>query len=63
VAKRPLDQARKWSRRIRVTIAPPKTSAGIGRACFRYANNQDWSHHIACMLHRGNRINLYPVER
>ena len=48
-AKRPLDQDRKWSRPIRATIAPPKTSAGIRRACFRYANNQDWSHRIpAC---------------
>jgi hypothetical protein len=27
------------------------------------ANNQDWSHRLACMLHRGSRINLYPVER
>ena len=62
-AKRPLDRARKWSRPIRVTIAPPRTSAGIRHACFHHANNQDWSHHIACMLHRGSRINLYPVER
>jgi hypothetical protein len=27
------------------------------------ANNQEWSHRLACMLHRGSRINLYPVER
>jgi len=27
------------------------------------ANNQDRSRCLACMLHRGSRINLYPVER
>jgi hypothetical protein len=32
-------------------------------ARFHDANNQDWSHRLACMLHRGSRINLYPVER
>lgn len=32
-------------------------------ARFRNANNQDWSRCPACMLHRGSRINLYPVER
>ena len=30
---------------------------------FHNANNQDWSRCPACMLHRGSRINLYPVER
>jgi hypothetical protein len=48
---------------VRVTIAPPRTSGGIRHACFHHANNQDWSHHIACMLHRGSRIKLCPVER
>jgi hypothetical protein len=32
-------------------------------ACFHDANNQDWSPCLACMLHCGGRINLYPVER
>jgi hypothetical protein len=32
-------------------------------ARFHDANNQDWSRRLACMLHRGSRINLYPVER
>ena len=32
-------------------------------ARFHNANNQDWSRCPACMLHRGSRINLYPVER
>ena len=62
-AKRPLERARKRSRPVPVTIAPPRTSAGIRHACFHHANNQDWSPCLACMLHRGSRINLYPVER
>jgi hypothetical protein len=32
-------------------------------ACFHDANNQDWSPCLACMLHCGSRIYLYPVER
>jgi hypothetical protein len=40
-----------------------KNIGGIRYARFHDANNQDWSHHLACMLHRGSRINLYPVER
>ena len=27
------------------------------------ANNQDCSPCLACVLHRGSRINLYPVQR
>src|ERR1700730_17301206 len=49
-AKRPLDRARKRSRPVRVTIAPPKTSAGIRPACFPQAKNQDWSGPIPRML-------------
>ena len=62
VAKRPVNRARKRSRPIRVTIAPPRTRQR-SFACFHNANNQDWSRCPACMLHRGSRINLYPVER
>ena len=43
-AKRPLDRARKRSRPVRVTVAPPKTSAAKRHAWFHHANNQDWSH-------------------
>jgi hypothetical protein len=42
-----------------VTIAPPRIRR---QSKLPYANNQDWSH-CRCMLHRGSRINLYPVER
>jgi hypothetical protein len=58
-AKRPLDRARKRSRPIRVTIAPPRTATHATPA----SNNQDRSPCLACMLHCGSRINLYPVER
>jgi len=61
-AKRQLDRARKRSRPIQVTIAPPRTSAASVRP-LPWRNNQDWSHHLTCMLHRGSRINFYPVER
>ena len=40
-----------------------KNTGGIHYARFHNANNQDWSRCPACMLHRGSRINLYPVER
>jgi hypothetical protein len=60
-AKRPLDRSASglgpW-----VTIAPPRASAA-------YATHASMTQTIrtgatvACMLHRGSRINLYPVER
>ena len=40
-----------------------KNTGSIRYARFHNANNQDWSRCPACMLHRGSRINLYPVER
>ncbi len=62
-AEQPLDRARKRARPIQVTIAPPRTPAAYTTPRFHNANNQDWSPCLACMLHRGSRINLYPVER
>ena len=43
-----------------------RSAKNIGNTRYAHlqnANNQDWSPHLACMLHRGSRINLYPVER
>ena len=40
-----------------------KNIGGTHYARFHDANNQDWSPCLACMLHYGSRINLYPVER
>jgi hypothetical protein len=39
-----------------------KDIGGIRHACFR-KRDQDWSLCLVCMLLRGSRINLYPVER
>jgi hypothetical protein len=61
-AERPLDRARMRSGPVRVTIAPPRKSAAYLRPLPR-RKHQDWSPCLACMLRRGRRINLYPVER
>ena len=61
-AKRPLDRARERSRPIGVTIAPPRASAAYAtRASMTQTIRTGAT--VACMLHRGSRINLYPVER
>ena len=61
-AKRPLDRVRERSRPIGVTVAPPRASAGYAtRASMTQTIRTGAT--VACMLHRGSRINLYPVER
>jgi hypothetical protein len=60
-AKRPLDRARERSR--------PLGHDRSARASAAYATHASMTQTIrtgatvACMLHRGSRINLYPVER
>jgi hypothetical protein len=61
-AKRPLDRAHERSRPIGVTIAPPRTSATHATPASKTQAIRTGAT-VACMLHRGSRINLYPVER
>jgi hypothetical protein len=49
------------SRPIGVTIAPPNTSAAMSRLLPRRQSGLETC--LACVLHRGSRIYLYPVER
>lgn len=62
-AKRPLDRAPQAVSAHSGHDRSAKNTGSIRYARFHNANNQDWSRCPACMLHRGSRINLYPVER
>jgi hypothetical protein len=60
-AERQLDRVRKRSRPIRVTIAPPRFRRPTLRASMTQPIRTGAT--VACVLRRGSRINLYPVER
>ena len=46
-----------------LTIAPPRTSAAYATPISTTQTIRTGAPCLVCMLHRGSRINLYPVER